>query len=675
MRYEWKKFTRSAVFLMIGVVLLNAWLFYEHCNSTFDGFTLAQIEEVFSLYGDALAEKTEAAGGQYLVDDPDNPGQLKRQSLTLAVETRRDFDYAAHVQSIVTDAEFRIRAGLFGDEDSFSVRSLRRTAETYQKLTALRVEPTFSGALEALNGWRLSDVFFLFFGCIPGLFLLTQERRDGLTALLRPTKNGHGVLYLRKFGVMLCNMLLGFLLIYGANLAIAAGLFGLGDLSRPIQSAYGFQNCPVPLTVLGYLVTFYGIKLLWGAAVCVLFFTVCGAVSSVSPVLACGAGAFVLAALMSGSNDLWLRSLSLVRLAEMEELLGQCVYLNFFETPIRQLTVAILFLAALLALCFALGWVAFVRRSAVASVDNGGRKVLHFSHRHTSLFLHEMQKLLRMHGALLLLAAFAAVQLVSYSDYDAPNSQWEYYYRSYSEQLSGAPCEASDRLIAEERARFAEIYEKIADFYEQAGDDTDMAEMMTSALREELVAEEPFEQAAAQYEALGDGQSYVYRSGYERLYGAVGRKEALLELVKWLLFLIAAFSGVFAVERETGVEVLQTTAGVGRKIARRKRVACGVVLFVSFWVAYLPQYCAVLTNYGLPELSAAANSLVVFTAAPDGLSIRGMLLLIGLFRLAVGTAATAAILAYSKKSPNKTTAALLSLGTLLLPAAILYLLA
>ena len=143
------------------------------------------------------------------------------------------------------------------------------------------------------------------------LFLLTQKRRSGLMLLLRPTKKGHGALYLRKFAVMTAAVLLGFLLICGVDLAIAVHLFGIGDLSRPIQSAYGFQDCLIPLTVLGYLMTYFARKLLWGLAVCMLFFTVCGVVSNVSSVLLTAVG-FLAAALGMGMSGIHLNHESIV---------------------------------------------------------------------------------------------------------------------------------------------------------------------------------------------------------------------------------------------------------------------------------------------------------------------------------------------------------------------------
>lgn len=673
MRYEWKKLPLSAVLLMIGVLLLNAWLFNSHCNDTYDGFALAQIREAFSLSAEELAEKDTEEGNRYFEFDDNSVNGMTLRSLSGAVLARRDLNYAEHLKGIRADADFRINSGLFGDENSFSVRSMVRIKEIYQKLEGLQVTPTFSGSIEVFDGWRLSDLFFLFFGCVSALFLLTQERRSGLVALLRPMKRGHGALYLQKFAAMSLTALLGFVLIYGTDFAIAVGKFGIGDLSRPIQSVYGFENCPIPLTVLGYLLSVLFVKLLWGWAVCTLFFAVCAVNIGLSGALLSAVGIAAVALSMGNSANMWLRTFSLSYLAGTEKLYRQCTLLDFFGTPVRQYPVAIAFCAVVLVLCFLIAWFAFVRGSAVPVSRNVTLFSLRPLSRHTNLFFREGQKLLRLHGGLLLLILFVAVQCLTYREYDRPNSQWDFYYRAYSEQLSGEPSAASDQFIADEQARFAEIYEKINDYYAAHPDETESS-MVIVALQNELAAEQPFLEAVAQYESLRDGQSYVYRSGYERLYAVSGRKENLLNLMKWLLFLILVFSGVFAVERETSMDVIQTSVGAKQRVARYKVISCGILLLISFWVVYLPQFLAVRANYGLPEMSAMANSLAVFRAFPDGWTIRGAMVAVGLIRLLIGVDSGALILFFSRKLGNKTTAMLFGVGCLLLPAAILLML-
>lgn len=681
MRYEWKKLGCPAILLLLAVVLVNAWLFYDHCTDSSTGYTLMQVKEKFDWPVDALETQLAALEDRIFamtsketdLDDDLVTGNLfSERELNKAVLARRKFDYGNYLKEIQADADIRLHSGLFGSENSFSVRSMRRTKEIYGALEPLQAQPAFSGALEVFGGWYLSDILFLLFGFAPSLFLLTQERRSGLLALLRPTKRGHGALYLQKFAVMTAAVLLGFFLIYGADLAISAQLFGFGDLSRPIQSAYGFQGCPLPLTVLGYLVCFFGTKLLWGLAVSTLFFAICAIVPRISAVLLCTAAILAAALGMGVSGSLWLRTFSLSDLAQTEQMYQQCPFLDFFGTPIWQVPVGLGFCALLIVLGFLAGLLAFVRINPTVTAKQNGIPGLRLLNRHTSLFLHEGQKLLGMNGAGVLLIVLVAVQCFSYCSFDAPDSVWDYYYRQYSACLSGAPNASSDRFLADEKARFEEIHQKISSYYETAG--ADAAELLTAQLQDELRAEEAFSEAAAQYEALREGQSYIDRTGYERLCGCLGQRDDLLNTIKWFLFLVLAFSSVFAVERETGMEILQATAGAKRRIAWRKCVLCGIVLFVSFWIAYLPQYLAVLKHFGLPEQGAVANSLALFSGFSDGWSILGVLLLMGLLRLLLGAAATALILTFSRKTGNKITTILLGFGVLILPTIILRLL-
>ena len=670
MRYEWKKISRSAVILLMAVVLVNAWMFYSHCQQPYDGYSLSQIQEVFYWSEEAITQKDAALGGQIISTGPDG---LIKQSLYKAVNTRRDFDYANYLQSFLDDIEVRIQSGLFGDQNSFAVKSMIETQAIYQPLCKLQVEPTFSGSLEVWNDWQISDLFFLFFGCVSSMFLLTQEWRSGVYALLKPTKKGRGSLYLRKFCVMSAAIFVGFLLIYGTDLAICGYLFGFGDLARPIQSAYGFQECPAALTVLGYLLSYFGAKLLWGWALCGVFFAICSVMRSVSTVLLCTVGILFVSLAMDTADNLWLRTFSLTA-AVNEQLFLQCRFLNFFGTPLRQLPLLLGFCGMLVPLSCGFGFVAYIKSPAVISDKGKGTLRLHILYCHTNLFLHEMYKCLWTHKVIILLLVLLAIQIFSYSDFDKPNSEWDYYYRQYSNQLSGPPSMNSDQFLAEEQARFDRIYDEIADCYERAHGDTAVAELLSADLQNELRAEPAFFSAREQYENLQADEHYVYRTGYDRLFEKEGQRDYLLNTIKLLCFLILSFSGTFAVEQETGMEVLQVSIGVKRKLLHRKLVVCGIILLVAFVLAHLPQYLAVLHNYGLPEQGAVVSSLSVLAAFPGNWTIRSTLWIIRLLRLLLSTAASLLILKISQKTGNQVLTVLLGFGLLVLPATVILLL-
>ena len=678
MRYEWKKISSYVLALLILAVAANAWLFYRHCTDDAQGYTFDQLRQKFDWSAEALeAENAELeqrilsadAPNENDADDTLITGSVRNElRLNRAVLDRHSIDYSAYLNSVQTEADFRIRSGMFGDENNFSVRSMQKTKELYGQLFGLPVVPTFSGVTEAFGGWRLSDLFFLFFVCAPSLFLLTQERRSGLLALLRPTKHGHGTLYLRKFAAMTGIVLTGFLLIYGADLAIAVGLFGIGKFSAPIQSFYGFHTCSAPLTLAGYLILSFGAKLLWGWCVGTVFFALCACITQLPTLFGVTLGIAASALGMGASKSLWLRALSLSRLGDTESLFTQCIFLNFFGMPVRQLPISIGFSVLLISACFAIGWVAFVRQPVSAAAKSIGTPRLHGLARHTNLFLHEGQKLWITHGALPITILLIAVQFGSYRNFDAPSDTWHYYYQIYAELLSGAPCEASDRYLAEEQARYDNIHKEIASVYAAAGDDAFAAHLVAEPLQAKLRGEEAFQAAKQQYESLRAGQHFVSRVGYERLCGRQGRHEDLVNALKLLLYLILVFSGVFAVEHETGMEVLLQSAGTKRRVAVRKRINCAIVLLIGFIICFVPQYLAVRANYGLPDLGAQANSLDIFGSFSDGWTIRGVLLATGLTRLLLTVGAGAGILFLSGKTGSRITTILLGVGILVLPA-------
>lgn len=684
MRYEWKKLGRGILVLLLAAVVANAWLFYRHCTAPVDGarYTLLQVQEKMSWSTQELQEETDYLEERILSADPLDilsdesllTGDVyDERRLNQAVLARKEFSYREHIERVLNDAEFRISSGLFGEQTGFAVRSMERIKAIYAPLANLPVQPVFCAGAETLTDWTLSDIFFLMFGFLPPLVLLIQERRNGLTSLLRPTKKGRGRLYLRKYAVAVSSVLAGFVLIYGGDLLISDVLFGGCDLSQPIQAVYGFESCPIPLTILGYSLLFSILKLLWGLTIATIIFSLCAMVSRISTVFLCVLGAGLLAVGMSLSTNLWLRAFSLVSLADTPLLLRQCLFVDFFDHPVRQLPVSVCFCGATTLICFAMGLFAFCRVPAVVSVAERQKLSFSFLHRHTSLFLHEGAKLWLTQGGLLLAAVFLTVQVISYHNYDKPNSAWDHYYQQYAQTLSGLPDSSKDTFLAAERARFADIHSQITQIYAAAGDDVGTAQLAAEKLQAKLNPEEAFEAAAAQYEALQAGQSFVYRSGYERLFGVFGRMEILLDTIKLLVFLVLILSGLFAIERESGMEIILTTSGARKKVRKRKLLHCGLITLLGFLLAVLPQLLAVIQNYGLPNMDALANSLPFFSAFPKGWTILGALIFCGAIRLALSGLSSAVITFLSYRLGNKVLTTLTATVSLVIPHMILLL--
>lgn len=685
MRYESKKLfsNRLAVLLLIGLLLANGILFYRHCDDTstygilqFE-YTQAQAQKKYAL-GDALEQ--EAAELREMIldawDDVDFDLEEKTELVTGYYQSERQLDLAV-LEKIATVKAYdetrtaqigEIRAkqaiGFLGAADSYDYRAQDAVAQKYEALDGLQVPAVFQGQMELLTEWELTDLFLFLAILLGGLLLFSEDRRTGILLLLRPTVRGKGSLFLRKLLSLLLFSAVATVLFYGTNVAICAAVFGLENLSAPIQSVGGFLLCPFPYTVFGYLLTALLEKLLWAWAVAALisFFCCCtnGAVGA-TLLAAVGVGVGIL---LSSSGNLWVRALSLTEQAHVSERYGQCLMLNLFGVPIHASTAFCIVAVCALLLGSVGGYLCFVKRDTVTSVRRRSLRLPIGNH--TNLLRHEAFKLFVSQKGLLWLVVLCLLQFVLYKDTTLPSSLQEYNLKQYAQVLSGEISAEKDAYLASEELRFEELQEKI-DFYNSSGADAELIEMLTQEPRAQLEVLPAFETVSEQYYALTEGQSYIHPTGYNYLFGDSGINGDLLSLVLMEVFLILTFAGVYARERETSVCVLQTSVGANRRIRIRKWLLCLLFALVLAFVSFLPQVLVVAEQFGLEQTHAQANSLRIFSSLPSGWRVWQVFALSWVVRAAVAAASTAVTLFFSKKTTSQTLTILFSLAVLVLP--------
>ena len=333
--------------LLIAVIIVNAVGFYLHCTKELGGYTLSHIQ---SLYAQAdtleneqaeVNEKLEQA--IFSMDSEEISALQARQKRNQAALDRilQAKNYPQHRQELIAESEIKIMLGLFGDEDSFEVRSLRRGIAVYENLDGIAPQAVFLGSAEVLTSYQFTNWLLLVFIVTAGLILLTQEKGLGLMNLTMPTKFGPSRLYWRRWLAAVALLGVGFLAMYGSNGLIAGLLFGFEHLSTPAQGLFGFANCPWAISVGEMLAAMLGLKFL-GALVCLsVVFLICAGTGSgavaVVKLAACAASAVWL----ENSNDLWLRTLSLSRFGDCGQFFREPVYLNFFGYPADRLAVAV----------------------------------------------------------------------------------------------------------------------------------------------------------------------------------------------------------------------------------------------------------------------------------------------------------------------------------------------
>ena len=672
MRGELRKITGSQrlCLLLVLAVLCSGVLFALHATGDSGGYTVsglrhAMAQEDLDGYEERLWQELEQVAYTGARSEYDALRRELYAADAALARVRQAEEYPSFRAGLAAESRLKLRMGLF---DGFAARSLEQGAQVYESLADVTPRREFLGSAEVLLSFHLTDALALLFPLAAGLTLLTHERASGLLNLTRPTRFGRSRVYGRKLAAAATLSTVGFVLLYGINALIAGLLYGFAGLDAPVQSLYGFAACPYRMTVGGLLALSAGMKYLWLLCSTALIFLLCARASNAAAV-GCAAVCGGIAALMAGSSQLWLRNLSLWQLADGQALSREAVYLNLLGSPSDRVLRGAIFLAAL-AVIAGIGGAALY-----AQTPGGSGKRVTFTWslprpRHTCLAGHVLYKALISRCGLWILLAFFAVIALLYGRFTPERSEFEVYYRNYSEFLSGAPSQEKDDYLASEQARFDELNEQLVELWRRYPDSV-IFDREAEPIRNQLHAEDAFHLAQNQYRALRPGQVYLYQTGYQRLLGADALRQDVLELGGAFLAVALLLFGSFAGERESGVDALLTASPRRRSVVRWKCVIAGGYVLLLTLALWLPGLLTVQGAYGSLDMAAQANSVQCLSVLSDGWTVGGVVLALLAIRLLLLAVAAAAVMLLSRRCATVPTL-LLSVLLLLLPAGTAY---
>lgn len=448
--------------LLLLAVLCNGVLFALHAAGDAGGYTVSALRQAMAQkdlpgYEERLWQELEQAAHTGTRSEYDALRRELSAADAALARVRQAEEYPSFRAGLAAESRLKLRMGLF---DGFAARSLERGEAVYESLADVIPWAAFLGGAEVLLSFHLTDALALLFPLAAGLTLLTHERASGLLNLTRPTRLGRSRVYGRKLAAAVALSTAGFVLLYGINALIAGLLYGFAELDAPVQSLYGFAACPYRMTVGKLLALAAGLKYLWLLCCTALIFLLCARAANAAAAVGCAALCGGIAALMAGSTQLWLRNLSLWQLADGQALCREAVYLNLLGSPSDRVLCGAIFL---LVLALAAG---IVGAALYAQTPGGSGKRVAFTWslprpRHTCLAGHELYKAMISRCGLWILLAFFAVIALLYGRFTPERSEFEVYYRNYSEFLSGAPSQEKDAYLASEQARFDELNEQL----------------------------------------------------------------------------------------------------------------------------------------------------------------------------------------------------------------------
>lgn len=556
-------------------------------------------------------------------------------------------------------------------QSGYDRASILQTARAYRGLEGIPIEYSPQKGLYTAISYGFTDLFLLAAAALLAMLLVRQERDSGLLGLVRSLPGGRLRTAAAKLSAFAASLLAVLLLLYGVNLAYCGAFFGLGPLSRSIQSVPALMRCTMRIAVGEYLGLFLLAK--W-AGIFVMGLWVMFAVLAARRTLAGLAGAFALPLAMYGIRELIpaagklqvIKYASLASLMQTNELLGIYRNLDWFGRPVPlpavEWTAAAVFgLVSGAAFCLLFSRAQLSRPSMRRRLLRAPRKT-----RAAAVWREEGKKLFWMNGAAVLLAAFVLFSAEQAARSETYLDAEEIYYAHYMKQLSGPwTAQSRDLLVqfGEEFSPMLEAQRKVA-----AGELSEYALAEYAPLQQKYnVYIQIIQNNVNGYLKRRPGAWLVYETGYRRLFGRVGNAD-LYDTLSAGLLCAFCFSGLFAIERKSGMDVILrcTPLGRGRTVAG-KLLQGGIAAAAISLAVSLPHLGQILRDYGLPALLAPALSISDFENVPQWVTLSDLLVFWLLCRMAACMGMGAVALWLGQKTGNPLTAALLSAVMFCLP--------
>ena len=605
--------------------------------------------------------------------------ELARRQIALVEEALGEaetvYDYEGYLDGIEDTAYRTSHFSVFGqDEESFSYRNILKTAEDFQKMRGTPITYDANRGIAILLHNPIGDLLLVMTAVFLSLCFVAEEKQKNLFRLIKTMPGGESRTVFAKLSAMGAGIIGASLAFFFVSFLVAHLFYGLGDLSRSIQSVPELIGSTLPLSVGQYLLLLLGLKtfglLVIGIWAFVLALLCRHPVITLLGDVAVGALSWALTRIPPLSAWNWFKHLNLATLAEPYSVWKEYLNLNFFGFPLP-------------AWAWHLGFAAapFLAGIGISVLLSHFNRTLSYRTlprlwlrrrpaRPHGLLGYELRKVFLVNRVGVILLLFALLQIVTVVTAERRQDPLDYAYSAYMHRLEGPVTEDKAAFIEEENRYFQEAAQTRADLQQQyingqIDSDTYMQEM--SETEYSPVQYQAFRQVYDRYAYLkgtDGGGCFVYDAGYNQLFGITDSSVGFNSSLRLVLVFALIFCGVFAMEYESGVFRILCT--VPQNTFGSKLAASGIAGACAFLLAYGADIAQIAKNYGLPALWVSTESLPALSAYGN-LPLWGYLALLLGIRFVVCAGLMCLCLVLSKLLKNRLWSALASFGLFALP--------
>lgn len=639
MRQELYKFTRTPLFWFFCILLIALSVVQPMTSKYAKKDAVSLYRE---LYKGNMTELLDMEGEDWLEYQLSEEEYLIIEYYKQELEERENYTlFLDNLKQYVAGSTI-----LFNSK-TFLAKNASKELADYQPMDSIRIVDAPSLGVTQYCAVTWADYLLVIFGIFLCLYFITREKEMEILPLMKCTKGGFQLLFVRRLLVIFLVLFLVYITGHVGKLLVCKSLYGFGDVSRSVQSVYGLQNSVLTCNVGEFLFLTTAAQACAILMVVAVMFMVCTVFRKLVPTCAGMISIIIVETafwllIPKASILAPLKYINIVALLDAKSWIGNYLNLNFFTIPINRLPLSILFVVLVITAGFAMAWLKFAdnvlkeRWGKPKKLFKRERKLKPVRVSVHSLFFWENYKLLRLQWGAVVFFLLIVISILSYRPEDMYFFDVdEEYYKMYHEQLAGELTLDKEELIAKEEAE----YDRIMNEYNIDTDNMMQQMMLDEIILAKMQGYDAFQRIYQVYEYIkeSDAKEFVYDTAYSYLFTEKGRKQSLLLMGGLLLTVLVAFSGLVVNEKTKGMCGLIAATPKGRRKVNQTKLAGSICLYTAaFVIIYLPRIFALEKVYGFWGRDAPANSLMFLSWVPDGISVLMIMLLYHILLYLVG---------------------------------------
>lgn len=668
---EFRKLFSSHIFILIisAVLVLNAYLMFKTANSS--AVTPSDYKQIYA----ELEHKTDKEKLSWLENQANDLSQesvYNREAISELYHECNDIvTYQEYLNAIDSQARSMTSISIFANPDTFNYRSIIKTPPAYKNVQD--VEPVFdvSKGLNLALDNSFTNILCGFILLFAVLSLMISDREQGMSGLLFALKRGRGYLFSAKLAMLAVVAFGTVILLYSENLIISAFLYGLGDLSRPIQSLNGFIGCNLKINVAMYLAIFAFFQFAALFSICAVLSMVAVVTKNTISFYSISAGILITEGLLYSFIDSFsaysiFKYINLIALTQVNAIFCNYRNINFLKYPISLLPVSLTAVVLVSVICSIFSALLYAKkRNLEFRKIRANRNIGKGTKVHSAMYYTFYKSLIQQKG-ILIVALFFLIAGFTNSVFQKQYDIQDVYYKYYCSELEGKTDESVQNYIKAEKMRFENLHTSLDKISEQ----TSGFSAEAYEIQKQLVPESGFvlfQDRVEQIKNFEDAEIF-YDTGYRRMFGKLGYDDDMRYALSAMLLCIFLISPIIANDNRYRMQaVIHATASGKKKYLKRNIILSMVYGLLSTWIWNISYIVKISQFYEFRGLSAPIQSIADFTEFPITLKVWQYIGLIFTLRTIFIIFAAWMMLWVSAKCKNTTIALLVNFAIFALP--------